>query len=135
MNSAQYAEYLKSPEWAERRKLVMQRAAGICEGCRKHPATEVDHLTYKHVTREFLFELVAICGGCHARYHNARPKPHTAQAARGRLSVLAAQARAELMALPLQRPPPRVAERMAAIARRSREERPANVSRETGDAA
>lgn len=110
-----YAEYLRSTEWAARRERVMQRAGGICEGCRMQPATEVHHLTYEHMTQEFLFELVAICSDCHARWHGqpARPKPnwiprHTgrvqvkespgAQARRGQLSQLAAKARAEFMA-------------------------------------
>jgi hypothetical protein len=113
-----YAAYLASEEWAARRDKVMQRAGGFCEGCRAQPATEVHHLTYEHVTQEFLFELVAICGDCHARFHGkpARPKApswtprHTgrvqvkespgAQAMRAQLSQLAAKARAKFMAKP-----------------------------------
>lgn len=125
-----YAGYLRSEEWASRREKVMQRAGGFCEGCRAQAATEVHHLTYEHVTQEFLFELVAICGDCHARYHGApsRPKPNWtprhagaaqpkespgAQARRGLLSQLAAKARAEFMAKPLPEPPPAMAERLA----------------------
>lgn len=116
LQRALYAEYLKSAEWADRRDRVMARAGGVCEGCRERAATEVHHLTYEHITREFLFELVAICGECHARYHGqpARPKPawtprHSgaqerlspgAIVRRARLVELAAQARAKLMASP-----------------------------------
>lgn len=64
-----HADYLASPEWAERRSLVMDRASGLCEGRRKARATEVHHLSYRNWGREFLFELVALCGGCHDRIH------------------------------------------------------------------
>lgn len=55
----EYGEYLQSEDWWERRNLVMERAAGRCEGCRKAEPVDVHHLTYEHVTHEFLFELVA----------------------------------------------------------------------------
>jgi 5-methylcytosine-specific restriction endonuclease McrA len=64
-----YKEYLQSPEWDERRFLVMQRDDGLCQGCRKRPATQVHHLTYKHTSKEFLWELVAVCDECHQRFH------------------------------------------------------------------
>ena len=64
-----YDLYLRSPEWAERRRLVLERASGRCEGCRKRGATQVHHLTYTHVGNELLFELVAICRSCHERIH------------------------------------------------------------------
>lgn len=133
----QYADYLRSEEWAARRTKVMQRAGGICEGCRDRPAEEVHHLTYEHVTQEFLFELVAMCGDCHARFHGelARPRVswtprHTgastpkespgAQARRGLLHQAAVKARAEFMARDLPEPPPPIAERVAALAEQSR---------------
>lgn len=65
----QYDQYLKTPEWAHRRSLVLDRANGICEGCRERHAVEVHHLTYRHVGEEFLFELVALCDECHDRVH------------------------------------------------------------------
>lgn len=61
--------YLKSPAWKARREKVMRRADGICEGCLVETATEVHHLTYKHVGDEFLWELRAICRSCHERLH------------------------------------------------------------------
>lgn len=64
-----YAEYLASPEWDERRRLVLERAGGICEGCRRARATQVHHTTYKHAGDELLFELVAVCNACHERLH------------------------------------------------------------------
>ena len=64
-----YDRYLESPAWAERRRLVLERAGGKCEGCRKRLATQVHHLTYEHVGNELLFELVAVCRDCHERIH------------------------------------------------------------------
>lgn len=64
-----YARYLKSSEWKERRDLVMLRAQGICEGCRRRKATEVHHTTYENVGEELLFQLVAVCRECHDRLH------------------------------------------------------------------
>ena len=65
----QYNAYLETPEWKQKRKLVLLRAQGTCEGCRLAPATEVHHLVYTHVGEEFLFELAAVCGPCHKRLH------------------------------------------------------------------
>jgi hypothetical protein len=64
-----YNQYLLSPEWAQRRALVMLRAGGLCEGCMIAPATQVHHLSYKHVFEEFLWELRAACNACHERAH------------------------------------------------------------------
>lgn len=61
--------YLNSLAWKDRRRLVMERAQGLCEGCRKAAATEVHHLSYAHWGQELLFELVALCGNCHDRIH------------------------------------------------------------------
>lgn len=65
-----YAAYLASDEWHTRRELVMARAGGRCEGCLQRPASEVHHLTYDHAGAEFSFELVALCAGCHGRWHH-----------------------------------------------------------------
>jgi 5-methylcytosine-specific restriction endonuclease McrA len=65
----EYSEYLESPAWARKRALVLKRANGLCEGCGEKPATQVHHLTYRHVCNEFLFELVAVCSPCHDSLH------------------------------------------------------------------
>lgn len=64
-----YRDYLNSDHWQSLRRKVLDRAAGRCEGCRNAPPTEVHHITYAHVQREFLFELVALCENCHRRIH------------------------------------------------------------------
>lgn len=65
----QHTEYLRSPEWMKKRKMVLARARGLCEGCMENQATQVHHLTYKHWRDELLFELVAVCNECHEKSH------------------------------------------------------------------
>ncbi|HSQ51975.1 MAG TPA: hypothetical protein VLL94_11995 [Nitrospiraceae bacterium] len=69
---AWYSDYLKTPQWREKRQLVMKRAGGLCEGCAHAPATQVHHLTYERAGREMLFDLVAICDACHEAVHGER---------------------------------------------------------------
>jgi hypothetical protein len=64
-----YDQYMKSPEWRERRSQVLQRCKGICEGCGKNHAVQVHHLTYERLGDEMLFDLVAVCLHCHERLH------------------------------------------------------------------
>jgi hypothetical protein len=67
--SAWYNDYLNSDDWRAKRRLVMDRCGGLCEGCRNSTVTEIHHLTYEHVGAEFLYELVGLCGDCHLRAH------------------------------------------------------------------
>jgi 5-methylcytosine-specific restriction endonuclease McrA len=67
-----YDDYLQSPEWAEKRRRVLERANHICEGCAAAPAVQVHHLTYQHVGDELLWELRAVCLSCHERAHSDR---------------------------------------------------------------
>lgn len=65
-----YQKYLKSEQWQEKRKAVLQRDNYRCTGCGIVRATEVHHLTYAHKYDEFLFELTSLCSECHRKYHN-----------------------------------------------------------------
>lgn len=74
---ASYSEYLESAEWGAKRRAVLTRSGGICEGCGSAAATQIHHLTYDHAGHvypggEFLWELVAVCDHCHERAH---PQP------------------------------------------------------------
>ena len=60
-----YNSYLESPEWQQRRDLVLKRDNYLCQACLKARATQVHHTTYKHVGHEPLFELVSVCAPCH----------------------------------------------------------------------
>lgn len=64
-----YNQYLTTPQWQQKRRLVFLRAGGLCEGCRSVPAAQVHHLTYERAGDELLFDLVAVCRDCHQRAH------------------------------------------------------------------
>lgn len=70
---AWYNSYLNSQEWKRKRNLVLKRDNYICQGCLLSKATQVHHLTYKHVGEELLFELVSICDTCHEVAHRDDP--------------------------------------------------------------
>jgi 5-methylcytosine-specific restriction endonuclease McrA len=65
-----YAAYLRSPEWAYKSKLVLQRDKYECQaryiGCSGR-ANQAHHLTYKHAFNEPLFDLVSVCERCHQK--------------------------------------------------------------------
>lgn len=66
-----YKRYLASPQWAAKRRAVLERENFVCQGCKTARAGEVHHLTYAHVGNELLFELVALCRTCHEAAHGA----------------------------------------------------------------
>ena len=61
--------HYRSESWRRIRRKRIEMACGLCEGCGENPATQVHHLTYRNFTREFLFELRAVCDFCHDRIH------------------------------------------------------------------
>lgn len=70
-----YAEYLKSPAWAELRRAVTIRAGGRCEvePCAKDMA-HVHHLRYPKVLgEEALTDLIAVCIDHHDLLHGVFP--------------------------------------------------------------
>ncbi|SEQ08941.1 HNH endonuclease [Flavobacterium urocaniciphilum] len=60
-----YNEYLKSETWQFKRKSVLKRDNFICQSCLANKATQIHHLTYKHVFNEPLFDLISVCFRCH----------------------------------------------------------------------
>jgi 5-methylcytosine-specific restriction endonuclease McrA len=68
--------YLRSPAWRKRRDAVLERAKGLCEGCRDARAVHVHHLTYDHWQKELLWELVAVCEECHEQCHEHMKAPN-----------------------------------------------------------
>ena len=75
-----YEAYLQTPTWAEKRRMVLRRAHGICEGCGVRKATEVHHRTpyppgwpgsKLWLRHEKLFLLVALCTECHQDLHSS----------------------------------------------------------------
>jgi hypothetical protein len=79
----EYTRYLQSPEWLEKRRRVMSRCNGICEGCGEANAVQVHHRWYpprpilpgsrEWIRAEKLFHLVAVCMRCHNDLHPNKP--------------------------------------------------------------
>lgn len=66
----QYSNYLKSPEWREKRDLVLKRDNYKCQSCLISLATQVHHKSYAFVDMngsEPAFDLVSVCMPCHDR--------------------------------------------------------------------
>jgi 5-methylcytosine-specific restriction endonuclease McrA len=89
---ADYKAYLKSPEWRDKKRLIVQRAilqqflkwlyrkmilgieepfeaVAICELCGKKIYEQVHHLTYERLGDEWLDDLRAACQPCHDLNH------------------------------------------------------------------
>ena len=81
-----YRQFLASPEWAEMRRRVLERAGHVCEACLLVRAAQVHHTAYPKRPPELegtawtpptlddfanqpLFELRAICHACHRLRH------------------------------------------------------------------
>jgi 5-methylcytosine-specific restriction endonuclease McrA len=63
-----YTKYLQSPEWKNKRDLVLKRDNYICQCCLNNYATQVHHKSYEFVDlfgSEPCFDLVSVCGPCH----------------------------------------------------------------------
>jgi 5-methylcytosine-specific restriction endonuclease McrA len=70
--SPQYRAYLRSPQWAELRRLVLIRDGHECRYCGATVCLEVHHLTYERLYHEPLSDLICLCAGCHADADRAR---------------------------------------------------------------
>lgn len=64
-----YRYYLHSPRWQQKRVAVLSRAGYRCEQCGRAVSLDVHHLTYRHIYRERLGELRALCRECHKKEH------------------------------------------------------------------
>jgi 5-methylcytosine-specific restriction endonuclease McrA len=71
--SAEYKQYLQSPQWQAKRRKILHRAGYRCELCRKAKPLQVHHLTYERKFRERLGDLQAVCDRCHRRIHGIKP--------------------------------------------------------------
>jgi hypothetical protein len=63
--------YHGSREWQILRQRCRERAGDRCEYCRREPGTQLHHLTYLRLFREWLEDLLWICEECH-EYLSAR---------------------------------------------------------------
>ena len=68
MNS-EYIEYLKSDDWKERRKYLMELANWTCCQC-DNKATQLHHLKYDNLGNEELdIDVIPLCKDCHDNIH------------------------------------------------------------------
>lgn len=72
-----YAAYLASPEWQQRRAYYYAKALFRCELCGWESAAgsggrglNVHHRTYARLGREFDADVIVLCRDCHAKFHD-----------------------------------------------------------------
>ena len=72
-----YQRYLKSHFWREVRKLALERSGHACQLCNTKGRLQVHHRTYQNRGYEDqnLQDLVALCSGCHKKFHKVNRKP------------------------------------------------------------
>ena len=66
--SQEYLDYLKSPQWKEKRKKVLARDKWTCQRCGGR-GSDVHHITYERFGRERLSDLETLCRECHTTEH------------------------------------------------------------------
>lgn len=70
----EYDAYLRTPEWAAKREIVLTRCKRVCEACGSARATDVHHLNYKRVGEELDTDLLGLCRECHDTIHMELPE-------------------------------------------------------------
>lgn len=68
-----YDEYLQTPEWEDRRKIAIEKAGGRCQLCNRNGKLHVHHRTYENRGSERDGDLIVLCAGCHAKFHDKLP--------------------------------------------------------------
>jgi hypothetical protein len=63
-----YSDYLKTPEWKERRETRLKRDDYKCRLCNSKSNLQVHHRTYKRIGCEHINDLTTLCQPCHALY-------------------------------------------------------------------
>lgn len=69
LESMPYLEYLRTPEWKERRRVLISRRDSRCEQCTRTSALHIHHLTYERRGRERDSDLRVLCARCHRKTH------------------------------------------------------------------
>ncbi len=69
MSAGNKQAYLNSPEWANKRTLIVTRDV-VCQCCGSIHANEVHHISYLHLGDEPLSDLVLVCRKCHQEIHD-----------------------------------------------------------------
>lgn len=82
MNSKQYAELLKRPEWKARRLEILARDKNTCQSCGSNDELHVHHLRYldgKYPWESPDKDLTTLCKSCHNSTHTANKNVEYAQ--------------------------------------------------------
>jgi len=74
LRSMPYQEYLQSPEWDATRKAALKRAHYRCQLCNSNGQLHVHHKTYERLGTEYTSDLIVLCRGCHAKFHDKEPQ-------------------------------------------------------------
>lgn len=64
-----YGDYLRTPEWCERRAKAIKRASGRCQLCSSGRRLNVHHRTYSRRGAEYDSDLIVLCEECHHQFH------------------------------------------------------------------
>ena len=64
---AKYVAYLRSPEWAKIRILILARDKHQCTMCKAKQRLEIHHKRYVRFGAENLDDLTTLCHDCHMR--------------------------------------------------------------------
>lgn len=67
-----YAEFLKTPEWAEARSAALELAGHRCQVCSSKDDLQVHHRNYSNLPLESLADLTVLCDECHGLFHANR---------------------------------------------------------------
>jgi hypothetical protein len=70
-HSAEYKRYLKSPEWAERKRRYYRIRHRRCAACGTWKKVHLHHARYDRLTRELDGDLWPLCFACHRNVHAA----------------------------------------------------------------
>ncbi len=69
LSTMPYLDYLRTPEWQERRKRILQRDSYHCQVCFSTEHLNVHHRTYERRGNENDGDLTTLCQGCHQVFH------------------------------------------------------------------
>lgn len=66
--------YFRTEHWRKVRASAVQAAQGRCRLCAAKGPLQVHHATYERVGCEREADVVALCDGCHARFHGKQAR-------------------------------------------------------------
>ncbi len=62
--------YLLSPQWKEKRNIILKRDKHQCTVCHAEKQLEIHHITYKRLGSEYDRDLITLCRACHQAVHD-----------------------------------------------------------------